>query len=82
MGGLFGQIVSFEVAGAETARRFLDAAELVTEATSFGGVHTLAERRARWGMDEVPDGFIRLSAGIEDREDLLADVAAALDAAA
>jgi cystathionine gamma-lyase len=81
LGGLFGQVVSFELADAAAARRFLDAAELVTEATSFGGVHTLAERRARWGMDEVPDGFIRLSAGIEDRDDLLADVAAALDAA-
>jgi cystathionine gamma-lyase len=82
LGGLFGQVLSFELADAETARRFLDAAELVTEATSFGGVHTLAERRARWGMDEVPGGFIRMSAGIEDREDLLADVAGALDAAA
>jgi cystathionine gamma-lyase len=44
-------------------------------------VHTLAERRARWGLDEVPEGFIRLSAGIEDPADLLADVAGALDAA-
>jgi cystathionine gamma-lyase len=82
MGGIFGSVVSFELASAEVARRFLDAAELVTEATSFGGVHTLAERRARWGMDEVPAGFIRLSAGIEDPADLLADVAGALDRAA
>jgi cystathionine gamma-lyase len=82
MHGLFGPVVSFELAGAAAARRFLDAASLVTEATSFGGVHTLAERRARWGMDAVSEGFIRLSAGIEDPDDLLADVAGALDAAA
>jgi cystathionine gamma-lyase len=82
MHGLFGPVVSFELAGAPEARRFLDAASLVTEATSFGGVHTLAERRARWGMDAVPEGFIRLSAGVEDPDDLLADVAGALDAAA
>jgi cystathionine gamma-lyase len=50
--------------------------------TSFGGVHTLAERRARWGLDAVPGGFIRLSAGIEDRADLLADLTGALDAVA
>jgi cystathionine gamma-lyase len=81
MDGLFGPVVSFELADAAAARRFLDTAELVTEATSFGGVHTLAERRARWGLDAVPEGFIRLSAGIEDPADLLADLAGALDAA-
>jgi len=79
--GLFGQLVSFELESAGAAQRFLDASSLITEATSFGGVHTLAERRARWGMDEVPEGFIRLSAGVEDPEDLLADIAGALDAA-
>ena len=46
------------------------------EATSFGGVHTTAERRGRWGTDDVPEGFIRFSAGCEDAPDLLADVAA------
>jgi cystathionine gamma-lyase len=54
--------------------------ELVAEATSFGGVHSSAERRGRWGTDAVPDGFIRLSAGIEDPADLVADLRAALDA--
>jgi cystathionine gamma-lyase len=81
MHGLFGPVVSFELADAARARGFLDAASLVTEATSFGGVHTLAERRARWGMDAIPEGFIRLSVGIEDPGDLLADIAGALDAA-
>jgi cystathionine gamma-lyase len=76
-----GPLVSFTLESAERAQRFLDACELVTEATSFGGVHTTAERRARWGTDEVPEGFIRFSAGCEDEADLLADVARALDAA-
>ena len=41
-----------------------------------------AERRARWGGDDVPEGFIRFSVGCETPEDLLADVERALDAAA
>jgi cystathionine gamma-lyase len=45
-------------------------------------VHTTAERRARWGGDVVPEGFIRLNAGCEDAEDLLADLTQALDASA
>jgi cystathionine gamma-lyase len=36
------------------------------------------DRRARWG-DVVPDGFARISAGIEDTDDLVADVVAALN---
>ena len=76
----FGTIVSFDLGSRERADAFLAAAELITEATSFGGVHTSAERRARWGQDEVPDGFIRLSAGCEDPADLLADIERALAA--
>jgi cystathionine gamma-lyase len=75
----FGPIVSFELAGRSAAEEFLSACRLVYQATSFGGVHTTAERRARWGGDQVPDGFIRLSAGCEHGEDLLADLAQALD---
>ena len=77
----FGCVVSFDLSGAERARRFLSAAKLVAEATSFGGVHSSAERRARWGGDEVSPGMIRLSVGVEDPQDLLADIAQALDAA-
>jgi cystathionine gamma-lyase len=44
-------------------------------------VHTTAERRARWGGDDVPPGFIRLSAGCEDTADLLGDVEHALNEA-
>ncbi len=78
MRGGFGMVVSFELESAERAERFLAAAELVTDATSFGSVHTTAERRARWAGDDVPEGFIRLSAGCEDTTDLLADVERAL----
>ncbi|NOT57816.1 MAG: cystathionine gamma-lyase, partial [Deltaproteobacteria bacterium] len=49
--------------------------------TSFGSLHTTAERRARWGGDAIAEGFIRLSAGCEDAEDLLADITQALEAA-
>jgi cystathionine gamma-lyase len=76
----FGSIVSFDLGARERAERFLAEAALVTEATSFGVVQSTAERRARWGGDEVPEGFIRLSAGCEDPADLLADVDGALDA--
>jgi cystathionine gamma-lyase len=75
----FGSVVSFTLESRQRAERFLDASELVTEMTSFGSVHTTAERRARWGGDDVPEGFIRLSAGIEDPADLVADITQALD---
>ena len=74
-----GPLVGFTLDGADRAQRFLAALELVAEATSFGGVHSTAERRARWGTDAVAEGFIRFSAGCEDVEDLQADVAQALE---
>jgi cystathionine gamma-lyase len=74
----FGAVVGVTLESAEDAQRFLSAADLVLEATSFGGIHTTAERRGRWGTDDVTEGFIRLSAGCEDTPDLLADVARAL----
>jgi cystathionine gamma-lyase len=76
----YGMVVSFDLGSEERAERFLAGAELVTDATSFGSVHTVAERRARWGGDPVPEGFVRLSAGCEDTADLLADIERALDA--
>jgi cystathionine gamma-lyase len=75
----FGPVVSFVLADREAAETFLRACELVFEATSFGGVHTTAERRARWGGDKVPEGFIRMSVGCEDAADLIEDVRQALD---
>jgi cystathionine gamma-lyase len=75
----FGTVIGFDLGERGRAERFLGAAELVTEATSFGGVHTSAERRLRWGGDDVPEGYVRLSAGCEDTADLVADVGRALD---
>jgi cystathionine gamma-lyase len=77
----FGCVVSFTLADADTARRFLGALELVADATSFGGVHSTAERRARWAGNDVAPGFVRFSAGCEDTDDLVRDVLSALDAA-
>jgi cystathionine gamma-lyase len=73
-------IVSFDLGSADRVARFLAAAALVFAATSFGGVHTTADRRAQWGDDTAP-GFVRLSCGIEDTADLVADLTAALDQA-
>jgi cystathionine gamma-lyase len=73
----FGSLVAFDLGTRERAERFLEAGELITEATSFGGVHTTAERRARW-EEGLPEGLVRLSAGCEDTADLVADVERAL----
>jgi cystathionine gamma-lyase len=74
-------VVTFTLPDAAHVERFLGAARLVAAATSFGGTHTTADRRAQWG-DPVPEGLVRLSCGIEDTADVVADVRAALDAAA
>jgi cystathionine gamma-lyase len=80
MNGLYGSVLGFDLGTEARAQAFLSACELVFEATSFGGAHSSAERRARWGVDDVPEGFIRFSVGLEDPEDLLADVESALGA--
>lgn len=72
-------IVSFDLGSAATVGRFLTASRLVFAATSFGGLHTSADRRAQWG-DDVSAGFVRLSCGVEDAADLVDDIARALDA--
>ncbi len=74
-------VVSFDLGSAARVTTFLRASRLVGAATSFGGLHTTADRRAQWG-DEVSEGFVRLSCGVEDTDDLLADLSAALDVAA
>jgi cystathionine gamma-lyase/cystathionine beta-lyase/cystathionine gamma-lyase/homocysteine desulfhydrase len=86
----FGAMISFEVDGYDAAKRCLDRLEVMSLAESLGGVETLVghpatmthasvppERRAALGLS---DGLIRISVGIEDREDLLADLARGLDA--
>ena len=75
----YGSVISFVLGDRARAEQFLRSCELVIEATSFGGVHTTAERRARWGGDQIPEGFIRLSVGCEDSQDIIDDIAQALD---
>ncbi len=75
----FGAVLGFLLRDKTAADTFLARSKLVTQATSFGGISTTAERRARWGGDAISDGFIRLSAGCEAVEDLIEDIAQALD---
>jgi cystathionine gamma-lyase len=74
----FGGVLCFELESAAAVARFVKASELLINATSFGGLHTTADRRAQWG-EAVAEGFVRLSAGCEDTTDLVDDVRAALD---
>ena len=75
----FGSLVAFELADAAAVHEMVARSDLLIAATSFGGIHTSVDRRARWG-DQVVDGFARLSAGIEDTDDLVADVERSLSA--
>ena len=78
----FGTMVSFEVVGgARCADALCGAVRLLTVATSLGGVETLIERRSRWaGEEAIPPGLLRMSVGIEDVEDLWADLSQGLQA--
>lgn len=71
-------VVTFTLRDKAAVDQFLQAARLVAAATSFGGLHTTADRRAQWG-DDAPPGLVRLSCGVEDTADLVADVRQALD---
>jgi len=73
----FGGLVSIELADAAAVHALVAGSALLVAATSFGGIHTSVDRRARWG-DDVSDGFARISAGIEDTDDLIADVTGSL----
>ncbi len=87
----FGGMVSFEIAGADKAKvfRFMEALELCLPATTLGDVYSLVlhpattshrsltpEERGRVG---IRDGLARLSVGIEDVEDIIADLNEALN---
>ena len=77
----FGAIISFEVNGdAKKAEAVCDAATLITNATSLGGVETTWERRRRWELEShsVPENLIRLSVGCEHVDDLWRDIQSAL----
>jgi cystathionine beta-lyase/cystathionine gamma-synthase len=78
----FGPLLSFEIEGSAVgADAVVAASRLVAPATSFGGVESTWERRGRWAGETAPQTLIRLSAGIEPADDLIADIGAALDAA-
>jgi cystathionine gamma-synthase len=74
-----GGLISFDVEDAEAARRVETSTRLVTNATSLGSVHSLMESRHRWEGDRVPGGLLRLSVGLEDPDEIWADLAQALD---
>jgi len=86
-GGMITAILDTDIEG---ARRFLETVKLFTLAESLGGVESLIEHPALMTHASVPeeqrralgfeDGLVRLSVGIEDVEDLMADIDAALAA--
>jgi cystathionine gamma-synthase len=83
MHGGYGGLLSLELPDAERAERVEDRLRLVRRATSLGSVETLIERRGRVEpTGRVPQGLLRLSVGLEDREDLWDDLRQALDASA
>jgi cystathionine gamma-synthase len=73
-----GGLLSFDVAGTEEARRVETSLELITNATSLGGVDSVLEARARWEPERVPAGLLRLSVGLESVDELWSDLEQAL----
>ncbi len=71
-------IVSAELADIDAVLQLVRTSRFFLAATSFGGLHTTVDRRAQWGGDAVPEGFVRFSCGIEDTADLVADLQRAL----
>jgi len=86
----FGGMLSFDLGSMEAARRLLDRVKLCSLAESLGGVETLISHPATMTHASIPpevrartgitDGLVRISVGIEDVEDLIADLDAALEA--
>jgi cystathionine gamma-lyase len=74
-----GPLLSFELDSARAADQVVASSRLILPATSFGGVESTWERRARWAGETAPDGLIRLSVGVEPAADLIADIDQALD---
>ncbi len=75
----FGFLLTLTLGDEAAAEQFINACSLLRPATSFGGVHSSAERRARWG-DDVDPAFIRLSVGCEPVEELWQAIEASLNA--
>ena len=72
----FGGMLSFDVAG--DAVEVESSTKLITNATSLGGVGSTMESRRRWEGERVPESLLRLSVGLEDADDLWADLEQAL----
>jgi len=77
----FGPILSFDVADATAVDRVERSLRLIENATSLGGTATTLEGRFRWEGGRVPEGLLRISAGLEHPDDLWDDLEQALDAA-
>ena len=80
----FGAMISFDVNGtADQVDLMCNSSRLITNATSLGGVESIWERRRRWATEStlVPENLIRLSVGIENVDDLWADIEHAFTAA-
>ncbi|MGX5696771.1 trans-sulfuration enzyme family protein [Agromyces soli] len=78
----FGAVVSIVLqGGAGPADQLVGLTRLWIHATSLGGVESTFERRRRWPAEAptIPDGLVRLSVGIENVDDLAADLLQALD---
>ena len=77
----FGPLLSFEVTpdDPDAADKVVAASRLILPATSFGGVESTWERRARWPAETAPAGLIRLSVGVEPAADLITDIDEALE---
>jgi cystathionine gamma-synthase len=71
----FGGLLSFDVADPRKVETSLRA---ITNATSLGGTESLLESRRRWEGERVPEGLLRLSVGLEDVDELWADLEQAL----
>ncbi|HXY21249.1 MAG TPA: PLP-dependent transferase, partial [Burkholderiaceae bacterium] len=74
----FGALIGLTLASKEVAEQFIQSCPYLRPTTSFGGLHSSAERRTRWG-DRVAEGFIRLSVGCEPTRALCAAVLRSLD---
>jgi cystathionine gamma-synthase len=74
----FGGLLSFDVVDEEAARRVESSTRLIANATSLGGTSSKLESRHRWEGDRCPPGLLRLSAGLEDVDELWADLERAL----
>ena len=71
----FGGLLSFDVAD---PRKVETSLQVITNATSLGGTESLLESRRRWEGERVPAGLLRLSVGLEDPDELWADLEQAL----